>query len=340
MPFNLRRSLSVAATPSGPTPTKPLQTAVANTNDYSDLSTATEYPILPTPATAKSIPSRPRGNSKSVQIRGGFRSHWAAFRKKVASGTPPSTSSSSPDDSTGTSSYIQKPQGSVPCEQDDYVDVVVVDRVWGEDPKWSTKSDSNPPLEDARVENKLGSINTDSGSSDSGAGFWVSSPILFFFRWRIWPLIWGFFWLRFADQKFEAHYAKETWFLRKRLALFSAVFFVINWLLPVILITRPVTLADAIFYYGVGGPGGFNLYPSKSNVRIGWPCDLGPPRSLGNLRPPPRPLSLLSDLPLFRRVVLANVSSGLHARFFIVYSPCSYILVGTCVDSGTTISHM
>jgi osomolarity two-component system sensor histidine kinase SLN1 len=78
---------------------------------------------------------------------------------------------------------------------------------------------------------------------------------LFFLRWRIWPSIWGFFRLQFMDRKYEEHYFKETWFLRKRLALFSAAYFVINWLLPVILLTRPATLADSIFYYGVSGPG-------------------------------------------------------------------------------------
>jgi osomolarity two-component system sensor histidine kinase SLN1 len=134
------------------------------------------------------------------------------------------------------------------------VDVVVVDRAWGEDPKWSTKSDSNPPLEETRAETKRGTTNTDRGSSEADSGLWASSPVLFFLRWRVWPSIWGFFRLRFADQKFEAHYTKETWFLRKRLAIFSAGFFVLNWLLPIILLTRPATLADEIFYYGVGGP--------------------------------------------------------------------------------------
>jgi len=256
---NFRRSFSVSVAPSNLAPSKSLQTATTNTNDRSDNSATTEIPLLPNPVTAKDIPSRSRRNVKSVQISVGFWAHWTAFKKRVASGTPPSTSSS-PDNSTGTTSCIHKPHGSTPCEQDEHVDVVVVDRVWGEDPKWSTKSDSNPPPE---AENKLGTTNTDPGSSEVDAGFWALSPVLFFFRWRIWPPILGFFRLRFVDPKFEAHYAKETWFLRKRLALFSAVFFVINWLVPIILITRPVTLADAIFYYGVGGLG---LSHTESNA--------------------------------------------------------------------------
>lgn len=250
---NLRRSLSVSAAPPSLAPSRSLQTATTNTNNRSDRSAVTELTLLPTPATTKDVPSRPQRASKSVQISGGFRAHWAAFKKKVTSGTQPSTSSS-PGDSIGTTSYIHRLQGSTPCEQDGLVDVVVVDRVWGEDPKGSNNSDSNTPHEETRAENRLGTTNTDPSSSEV-SGFWVLSPILIFFRWRIWPSVWGFFRLRFVDHKSEVHYAKETWFLRKSLALFSALFFVVNWLVPVILLTRPATLSDAIFYYGVGGPG-------------------------------------------------------------------------------------
>lgn len=331
---NLRRSLSFA--PSSLTHSKSLQTATTDANNHLDNSAVTEIPLLPAPATARDFPSRPRGNTKSVQISRGFRAYWADFKKKVASGTSPSTSSS-PDNSTGTTSCIHRPQGSAPCEQDEHVDVVVVDRVWGEDPKCSTKSDSNTPPD---AGNRLGTTNTDPGSSEADTAFWTLSPVLFFFRWRIWPPIWGFFRLRFVDQKFEAHYVKETWFLRKRLALFSAVFFVINWLVPVILLARPATLADAIFYYGVGGPGGLGPYHTESNARIGRPCSFSPPGFLGDLRLSPRSLFLLSDLPPVCRVVMACVPSGLHARCFLtVHSSCSYTLPGTCVDTGKRISH-
>ncbi|KAF9653821.1 hypothetical protein BDM02DRAFT_3086441 [Thelephora ganbajun] len=251
MHFNLRRSLSVSAAPSSLTPAKYLQTATTNANDHSDHPVATESPLLPAPAVAKEVTPRSRRNSKSVQISGGWRAYCTAFKKRVTSGTAPSTPSS-PDDSNRVASHIHEPQEPVACEQDGHVDVVVVDRMWGEDSGWSTKSDSNPPFEEIRAENKLGTTNTDPDSSETDSGFWASSPVLFFLRWRIWPPIWGFFRLRFVDHKFEAHYVKETWFLRKRLALFSAAFFVINWLLSVILITRPVTLPDAIFFYGVG----------------------------------------------------------------------------------------
>lgn len=251
MRFSFRLSRSVSAAPSSLTPAKSLQTTTTNTNDRSDHSAATELHLLPAPATTRDRQSRPRRNSKSVQISGGWRAYWAAFKKQIAPGTAPS-SSSSPDDSTGTASYVHKPQGSTSGEQDGRVDVVVIDRLWGESPGRSTNSD---PMEEAHAENRLGTTTTDHNSSEADSGFWASSPALVFIRWRLWPSIWGFFMLQFVDHKYEAHYVKETWFLRKRLALFSAAFFIINWLLPVILLSRPATLADKFFYYGVSCPG-------------------------------------------------------------------------------------
>jgi len=271
MRFNIRRSLSVSLAPpsSPPSPHLPksLQTTTIHTNDHSDRLPTTDISILPAPVTAKDAPSRPRRNSKSVQISGGLRAYWTAFKKKVTSGTAPSTSST-PDDSTAAGSNFGKPQRSGPGGQDGNLDVVVVDRLWNEDLKLSTTSDSNSPFEETRAsENRFGTTNTEPGSFEADTSCWTSSPILFFLRWKIWPPILCFFRLRFPDENVEAHYVKETWFLRKRLALFSAAFFVMNWLLPVILITRPVTLADAIFYYGVGGGPG-SLVSIKSSLTL------------------------------------------------------------------------
>jgi len=197
------------------------------------------------------------------------------------------------------------------------VDVVVVDRAWGEDPGWSNKGDSNPPFEEARAEDKLGTTSTDPDSSEADTNFWASSPVWSFFRWRIWPPILSFFRLRFVDQKFEGHYVKETWFLRKRLALFSALFFVVNWLLPVILITRPVTLADAIFYYGVGPA---ISIPLVFLVIFDYPRDH----------------SFLYQVYLLFAVWSWPVYQVVYMHVpFTVYPTRSHTpLIGTCVDSG------
>ena len=45
---------------------------------------------------------------------------------------------------------------------------------------------------------------------------------------------------------------KETWFTSKSLALYSSLFFVINWILVIALGIRPFSLSDKIVFYGVG----------------------------------------------------------------------------------------
>jgi len=336
---NLRRFLSISAAPSSSTRARSLQTATSNTNAHSDNSATTDFPLLPTPATAKDVSPRPRRDSKSVQIRGGLGTRWAALKKKVTSGTPPSTSSS-PDNSTGTASYVHKPQVSAACERDGHLDVVVVDRVWGEDPKWSTKSDSNSPYEETRAEDRFGTTNTDPDTSETDPGFWASSPAWFFFRWRIWSPIWGFFRLRFPDQNIESHYVKETWFLRKRLALFSAAFFVINWLLPVILITRPVTLSDAIFYYGVGRHDGLvSTTPSLTLRQVGPAISV--PLVLLVIFDYPRDHSFLYQVYLLFAVWSWPVYQVIYMHVPpIIYPSCSDTLVGICVGIGIGIGHM
>ena len=337
MHFNFRLSRSASAAPSSSLPAKSLQTTTSNANDHSDRSVTTDFPLLPPPATAKDRQSRPRRNSKSVQISGGWRVYWAAFKKQIGSGTAPS-SSSSPDDSTGTASYIHKPQDPLTGEQDGHVDVVVVDRLWGEDPGWSTKSDSN---EETHAENRLGTTTSDPNTSEADTGFWGLSPVFLFLRWRIWPPIWGFFRLRFPDHKFEAHYVKETWFLRKRLALLSAAFFVINWLLPVILITRPVTLADAIFYYGVSGPSSLVIHAAPGLTLQ----QIGPAISV------PLVILVIFDYPrdhsfFYQTYLLFAVWSWPMYQLVYMYVPltitfsCSDDFVGTCVVIGTRTSRM
>lgn len=82
-------------------------------------------------------------------------------------------------------------------------------------------------------------------------GFWALCLPLIILRWRVWPFIVDFFSLRFFDEKAEAHYSKEHWFMRKALALWASVFLIINWVLSTIFVPGPRVLADEIFFYGI-----------------------------------------------------------------------------------------
>lgn len=57
------------------------------------------------------------------------------------------------------------------------------------------------------------------------------------------------------------HSRKETWCTSKSLALYSSLFFVVNWILIIALGFRPFTLSDKIIYYGIGMLSVFDFKP-------------------------------------------------------------------------------
>lgn len=57
--------------------------------------------------------------------------------------------------------------------------------------------------------------------------------------------------LSFHDPEAEAHYLKERYYTKKRLAFFASLFFILNWVLACALVPRPFVTFDYVFYYGV-----------------------------------------------------------------------------------------
>jgi hypothetical protein len=188
--------------------------------------------------------------------------HWIEFKKKLGTGTAPSTSSLH-DDSTAGSIHGRE---QVPGQPEDEVDEVVIDREWMEDRKTTTKSESAHPFNDNRPP---GGTNTDRESFAVVEGFWARSTVLIALRWRLWPAMLSFFRPRFMDAKSEAQYSKESWFYRKRLAIISALFFICNWITACVLVEKPVVTSDVVFYYVVrpNTPSHTALPSHSSNLR-------------------------------------------------------------------------
>lgn len=177
-------------------------------------------PGLPVPATHSTPSLASVRRKKKTRIDGSAKSklheYWDRFRRRISSGTEPSSSSAF-DDSTGDSSGYGRTR-SVREDPDAVLDEVVVDREWGEEPRTSstTHSDHGASPEKSGGSNHLGGTNTDHDSVAVHAeGFWGSCTPLVWIRWRIWPGLVGFFYTRFLDEKSEEHYNKENWFLRK-----------------------------------------------------------------------------------------------------------------------------
>ncbi|KAG6816144.1 hypothetical protein H0H87_008321 [Tephrocybe sp. NHM501043] len=178
---------------------------------------------------------------------GSLRRLWTNFKRRVGSGTAPS-SSSVIEDSAEEPHVVPIMSGPVPNDNE-IVDEVVVDRVWSED---ITTTDSEHDLSPEKSDgNHRVDGSTSDGNAEESHGLWGTLPIGVVLRWRIWPAVVRFFDSRFSDPKSEAHYAQESWFIKKSLALWASVWLILIWVLGCIF-ARPLNQNyDRIIYYGV-----------------------------------------------------------------------------------------
>ncbi|KDQ49238.1 hypothetical protein JAAARDRAFT_43030 [Jaapia argillacea MUCL 33604] len=205
---------------------------------------------MPVLQSAMSNPQRRRQKNKSARIEGGFTVHWARFRHRMGTGTAPSTSENIEENGT-TDSSVVRPRRFIEDAEAEEVDEVVVDRAWL-DPDMKTSVTHSEHEEKTSHPGGITGTNTDHDSFATHAeGFWASCPPLIVLRWRIWPSVMEFFWVRFVDPKSENHYRKELWFMRKSLALWSAFFFILTWVIGVAFVPPPRVLMDDIFYYAI-----------------------------------------------------------------------------------------
>jgi osomolarity two-component system sensor histidine kinase SLN1 len=210
-----------------------------------------------------------RKQKKNARIGGGLKVYWANFRKRIGTGTAPSTTSMVGDGSA-TGSSNTRPATTTDDEKEE-VDEIVVDRTWSEEIKSSvahSEAGMAASPEKSNGHHQPAETSVDHESLQHYEGFWALSSPLVFIRWRCWPLVMEFFASRFFDQKSEERYQKENWFMRKvcvwqrsgfpslilspqPIALWSSVFFIINWVLGCAFIAHPLVLIDKIFFYGV-----------------------------------------------------------------------------------------
>jgi len=162
---------------------------------------------LPLPvvqASSSSLQMR-RSRKKSARMNG-LSVHWARFKKRMGTGTAPS-SSSIIGESAAEQSYTRRMEMS---ENRDYVDEVVVDRNWTEEIKSSvSQSDhgGSPDKSGGSHPNERGLSDHESVAEDN---FWgISTPITIL-RYRAWPFVMEIFSSRFMDEKAEQHYAQAS----------------------------------------------------------------------------------------------------------------------------------
>ncbi|QRV74014.1 protein-histidine kinase [Ceratobasidium sp. AG-Ba] len=215
---------------------------------------------LPKPATAPQ-PARKAARFETA----GLRVHWARFKHHLSTGSALSESvldatAESTEASSTYRRYVEKngkpPPGSAPVD-DGPVDEVVVDNQSVTQPSEAGDNrhlSGDLPSHQHNTETRLNSHGipaSDSYFEGTVSSFWDRSPILVCIRYRILPFLWRFFNLSFHDPEAEAHYLKERYYTKKRLAFFASLFFILNWVLACALVPRPFETIDYVFYYGI-----------------------------------------------------------------------------------------
>ncbi|KAH9479238.1 hypothetical protein JR316_0007826 [Psilocybe cubensis] len=230
--------------------------------------TSTAIDTLPPPAVqslSSSNSKARRKNKKTARVKG-LSVHWASFKKRIGTGTAPDSSSLF-GESAVESNFTRRLESA---ETSDYVDEVVVDRNWSEEIKSSISHS-----EHGGSPEKTTSHPPDRGNSDHESiaddKFWSLSMPITFMRYRAWPLFMEIFSSRFLDDKAEQHYAQESWFLKKSLALWASLWLICNWVLGCIFIPHnPIAKLDKVFYFGVAP---FLSLPIVFMVMYDWPRD-------------------------------------------------------------------
>lgn len=69
----------------------------------------------------------------------------------------------------------------------------------------------------------------------------------------VWPFLKHFFSLSFQDPEKERHYVREAWFLSKRTAIYTSLYYYLAWALVLGLYPRPWHPYDYYFYLGILG---------------------------------------------------------------------------------------
>ncbi len=181
-----------------------VRTSNGTTVPVSANSTATEHHGLPPPVTQSGIVTTIElCNRKKV---GGFSFYWARFKKRIGTGTAPS-SSSLVGESAAERAYTRRAAEQYEeGNNDGIVDEIVVDRTWTEEIQTSVSSECVPTLEKTPSQQHIqSSVESASIVYEGLWSFWKPLAII---RWRTWPFLMEVFSSRFADDKTERYYAQ------------------------------------------------------------------------------------------------------------------------------------
>lgn len=124
----------------------------------------------------------------------------------------------------------------------DQVDIVVVDRV--------LEGSHDGHDTEGHADRMTSADGSERESTRYGDSRHQQSSILAFFK-TAFVFSEQFFFTSFQDPAKERHYSKESWFLSKRIAIWTSIYFYIAWILVLALYPRPWHVVDYVSWTGI-----------------------------------------------------------------------------------------
>ncbi|KAG2363145.1 hypothetical protein BDR07DRAFT_1471411 [Suillus spraguei] len=183
-----------------------------------------DFTGLPLPVTQASTADSDRQKTTRARVVRGLRVYWECFMERMGNESP--SLSSAFVDSIRDSSRVQLRTDA--GTDVDEVDEIIFGSCW------------------CRTGTSIGHESS-TASPDDGGFF---HQFLVFLRWEVWPAVHRFFHVRFNDEKTEERYQGERWCIRKLLAVWSAIFFIANWVIGAATIATPITILDKSWIWG------------------------------------------------------------------------------------------
>jgi len=182
------------------------QTRASNgtTLPTSSSSTAVENLVLPLPVTQRGS-TLTQDRRIRQKPRFGWRVYWIQFKRRIGTGTEPSSSSAVGESATE-GSYSRRLAEHL---GGDHVDEVVVDRAWAEEIRTSTTPHSECGITPEKTPSQQHDQTSNDGTSVISSRLRKSLAII---RWQTWPFIMKVFSSRFPDEKTERHYAQVSFY--------------------------------------------------------------------------------------------------------------------------------
>lgn len=175
-------------------------------------------------------------------------SPWARFKRSTRRLTIDPSVPASGLDSISVEAEKQSTRRDI-GDVDDYVDEVVVDRSWlTDDRKSSLDLDLDSDVVSIKSFHSQPGLPADLVGQPPGRDGHIWT-----LRSYIWFYLVEFFSSRFSDPEIEAGYRADMCGEFTPLKFWTSLFFIVNWVLEISFLSKPVVLADKIFYFGVCG---------------------------------------------------------------------------------------